>query len=613
MENKITERYATIDKYGHFNKSKYNVKFSEMYNKSMKKIFKKRIQKMLPDLKNITNSSNWIIQKIRRHALFTEDDYPYSLNDNEYGYKTLRNREKKDILKENKCILEQIDNEEYMSRLENFYNEESINKEKISFKEKNNYNNLISLLITKINNFMFDNNSCLTKEFYVKRDYKVYLAGKLSINSILIKIINVENNEEQQFFLPFILIPFYLSISRNNIYYFISKILSINNDKKLENQGENKFNKLFIDERKIERYLRIISLNYQLFDNNSILFDDKTLEEETFYFFMDNNTYTISIIPPYIELSKNQNKINVKKIVSRGLWLTLYQNNFNNWDIMSLIYLYSFHSFRKIQYSTIKFCSNQIIHLNIDNKNNNNMIPKIKDIDKKISFYIYNNNEINNNENLFLFMTLYFYSLDQIYDMHQYKLFLNLEQTKLILNINKENNNILSILYKCSLENEDHKGINLNFPLIKTIQKGKMNNYFSQNIKNNKNYNNKNYSKSYKYKYKKGLIIKLNLPVIEINEIEETNKLKIKRKYIEVKENFLNKIIELNIVQMLRDIGKYVINIYNNEIDIISHNYEEEKVLRVLPEKSIVKNNFNPKFNTKNKNDTLNLRTSSFK
>ena len=524
----------------------------------------------------------------------------------------MRNREKKDILKENKCILEQIDNEEYMSRLENFYNEESINKEKISFKEKNNYNNLISLLITKINNFMFDNNSCLTKEFYVKRDYKVYLAGKLSINSILIKIINVENNEEQQFFLPFILIPFYLSISRNNIYYFISKILSINNDKKLENQGENKFNKLFIDERKIERYLRIISLNYQLFDNNSILFDDKTLEEETFYFFMDNNTYTISIIPPYIDLSKNQNKINVKKIVSRGLWLTLYQNNFNNWDIMSLIYLYSFHSFRKIQYSTIKFCSNQIIHLNIDNKNNNNMIPKIKDIDKKISFYIYNNNEINNNENLFLFMTLYFYSLDQIYDMHQYKLYLNLEQTKLILNINKENNNILSILYKCSLENEDHKGINLNFPLIKTIQKGKMNNYFSQNIKNNKNYNNKNYSKSYKYKYKKGLIIKLNLPVIEINEIEETNKLKIKRKFIEVKENFLNKMIEFNIVEMLRDIGKYVINIYNNEIDIISHNYEEEKVLRVLPEKSIIKNNFNPKFNTKNKNDAINLRSSSF-
>ena len=79
-----------------------------------------------------------------------------------------------------------------------------------------------------------------------------------------------------------------------------------------------------------------------------------------------------------------------------------------------------------------------------------------------------------------------------------------------------------------------------------------------------------------------------------------------------MKENFLNKMIELNIVEMLRDIGKYVINIYNNEIDIISHNYEEEKVLRVLPEKSIVKNNFNPKFNTKNKNDTLNLRTSSF-
>ena len=503
-----------------------------------------------------------------------------------------------------------------MSKLENFYNEESINKEKISFKEKNNYNNLISLLIKKINNFIFDNNSCLTKEFYVKRDYKVYLAGKLSINSILIKIVNIDSDEERKFFLPFIIIPFYLSVSRNNFYYFISKILSINNNNSnslLEKQEKNIFNTIIIDEKKIERYLRIISLNNKLFDNNSILFDEKILEEETFYFFMDNNTYIISIIPPYIELSKNENKINIKKIVSRGLWLTLYQNNFNNWDIMSLIYLYSFHSFRQIQYSTIKFYSNKIIHLNIDNKNNNNnIIPKIKDIDKKIRFYICNNNEINNNENLFFFMTLYFYSLDQIYDTHQYKLHLNLEQTKLLLNIIKENNNILPILYKCSLENEDHKGINLNFPLIKTIQKGKINSYFSQNIKNNKNYNNKKHSKSYKYKYKKGLIIKLNLPVIEINEIEEINKLKINRKFIEVKENFLKKMIELNIVEMLKNIGKYVINIYNNDIDILSHNNEEEKVLGTLSEKNLFKNTFNPKHNTHIKDEQINLRTSLF-
>ena len=76
-----------------------NLKFDEMYNKSMKKIFKKKIKNKLPDLKNISNSRNLIIQKIRRNVLFTEEDYPYSLNDNEYGYKTLRFREKKDILK----------------------------------------------------------------------------------------------------------------------------------------------------------------------------------------------------------------------------------------------------------------------------------------------------------------------------------------------------------------------------------------------------------------------------------------------------------------------------------------------------------------------------------
>ena len=611
-ENRLTDRYSSSNKFSYFNKSITNLKFTEMYNNSMKKIFKKRIKKKLPDLKNITNSTNLIIQKIRRHALFTNNDYPYSLNDNEYGYKTLRAKEKKDILKENKnkCILEQIDNEEYMSKFKTYFNEELINKESISFKEKDKYNNLINLLIKKINNFKFEHNSCLTKEFFVKRDYKIYLAGKLSINSILIKITNVENNEEKNIFLPFIIIPFYLSIERNIFYFFISKILSIN-----YKEGNINLHKIFVDERKIENYLKIISLNYQSFNNNSILFDEKKLEEKTFYFFMDNNTYIISIIPPYIELSKNEEKIKIKKIVSRGLWLNLYQNNFKNWDLMSLIYLYSFHAFRQIQYSTIKFYSKQIIHLNIDNNKQNNNFPRIKDIDKKISFYIYNNNnEIIKDENLFLFMTLYFYSLDQIYDKNQkYKLYLNLEQTKLLLNIHKEDNNLLTILYKCSLENEEHKGINFNFPLIKAIHKGKMNNYFSRNIKNNNN--NKKYSKSSNYKYKKGLIIKLNVPIIEINEI---NKLKINKKYFEIKEKILNKNIEINIVEMLKDIGNFVINNYN--IDIISNNIEKKKIiLRTLTQKNIKienginnKNSYNPKNNTKDKKERINLRTKLF-
>ena len=359
-----------------FNKTLKILKFGDIYSKSMKKIFKKRIEKKLPELTNIKNSSNLVISKIRRHVLFTEDDYPYSLNDNDYGYKTLRSREKKDILKEKKCILEQIDNEEYMSKIKDLFNEELINREIIYFNEKNTYKNIIDKLISKINIFICENKTYISKEFYVKRDYKIYLAGKLSINSILIKFIELDTKQEKNIFLPISIIPLYLSIPRNIFYFFISKILTINNN----SEYNNIFNEIIIDEQKIEYFFKIISSNIQLFDCNSILFDDKILEEEPFYLFIKDKTYNISIIPPYIELSKNSEKIKIKKIVSKGLWLTLYGKDFKNWDILCLLYLYSFYDFRQIQYSTIKFHSDKIIDLNIDAKNKKNFcVPKIKE------------------------------------------------------------------------------------------------------------------------------------------------------------------------------------------------------------------------------------------
>ena len=501
-----------------------------------------------------------------------------------------------------------------MSKIKFFFKEEIINKEKIYFKEKDNYNNIFNFLSKKINTFKYENNSCLTKEYFVKRDYKTYLAGRLSINSILIKISDAYTNQQKKFFLPFTLIPFYLSIPRNIFNYFISQILSTN--KNLEN---NIFNEIIIDEKKIEKYIKIIVSNYKLFENNSILFEEKKLEKENFYLFINTKTYIITIIPPYIELSKNEKKIKIKKIASKGLWLTLFQKDYKNWDLITLIYLYSFHDFRQIQYSTIKFHSNEIINLNLDKKNSNIFeIPEIKEIDKSISFYIYDNGVINN-ENLFSFLTLYFYSIDQIYNKNkQYKLYFNMGQTKILLDSNKNNINLLPLLYKCSLENEEHKGINFNFPLIKTISIEKENNYFNYY---NQKYN-KKFSKSfYKCKYKKGLNIKLNLPYIEINEIDEY---KILKKNYQIKEEILNKMLELDYVEMLKDIGYFFINNYN--IDITSNNIlkGENKNIKLKADKNIkrtqtqsnikVKNNLIFKstflFNNKNKKASLLSRNS---
>lgn len=498
-----------------------------------------------------------------------------------------------------------------MYEIKSFYNEKLINKEKIFFHEKDNYSNLIKMLSKKIIVFKYDDSLCMTKYFYSKKNYNKYLEGKLSINSISIKITNLENGYENNIILPFDVIPFYLSIPINIFCFFISKILLLNNF--LENEETNILDKISVDRKLIEKYLRIISTNFILFDNNSTLFEDKKLKKEIYYLFLGNKICSISIIPPYMELSKNENKIKITKTMGKGLWLALFQNNYKNWDTMCLLYLYSFSQFRRIQYSTIKHNSNQIINMNIDgmiDNEKNNYIPKINNIDEKIYFYIYNDRIDDHKKNGFIFMTLILYSLAQIYIGHIYKLLFNLEQTKLLLNLNKENLNLLPILYKCSNEREKHNGISLNFSLIKAIQMNKKNTFYETNI----NLRNNKLNKNYKYIYKKGLNIKLILPKIEIHEIDMT---KVHIKNFEIEEDYLNKLVEMDLLEWLKTIGNYIINNYNeHKIKTKNENkfIVKKNTFTTSPLKNKIKDNFASKngvlFNDHNKNKKLIFRGS---
>ena len=270
--------------------------FLETYNLSIKKIFEKRIKQNFANLQVRFIQPNKILQKLGRNIFFQEDNYPCSLNFN----KTQRNKENIILHKEDKSILELIDNDKHMHEIKSFYNEKLINKEKIFFHEKDNYSNLIKMLSKKIIVFKYDDSLCMTKYFYSKKNYNKYLEGKLSINSISIKITNLENGYENKIILPFDVIPFYLSIPINIFCFFISKILLLNNF--LENEETNILDKIFIDRKLIEKYLRIISTNFILFDSNSTLFEDKKLKKEVYYLFLGNKICSISIIPPYIEL-----------------------------------------------------------------------------------------------------------------------------------------------------------------------------------------------------------------------------------------------------------------------------------------------------------------------
>ena len=581
--------------------------FLETYNVSIKKIFEKRFKKNFARLQDRFITPNKIFQKLGKDIFFHEDNYPCSL----YFNKTQRNKENIGLVKEDKCILELIDNDKHMYEIKSFYNEKLINKEKIFFHEKENYSNLIKMLSKKIIVFKYDDSLCMTKYFYSKKNYNKYLEGKILINSISIKITNLENGYENNIVLPFDIIPFYLSIPINIFCFFISKILLLNNF--IENKEANILDKIYIDRKLIEKYLRIISTNFILFENNSTLFEDKKLKKEIYYLFLGNKICSISIIPPYIELSKNENKIKITKTMGKGLWLALFQNNYKNWDTMCLIYLYSFSQFRRIQYSTIKHNSNQIINMNIDKINSNekiNYIPKINDSDEKIYFFIYNDQIDDSKKNGFIFMTLFLYSLAQIYIGHVYKLLFNLEQTKLLLNLNKENLNLLPILYKCSNEREKSNGISLNFSLIKAIQMNKKNIFYETNI----NLRNNKLNKNYKYIYKKGLNIKLILPKIEMHEIDMT---KVNIKSFEIEEEYLNKLIEMDLLEWLKTIGIYIIKSYNE------HKIKTKKDNKFIikkntftnsPLKNRIKDNLDSKngifFNESNKNKNLILRGS---
>ena len=601
-EKNYTQRNDT-----HSNNQESKENFIETYNLSVKKIFEKRIKKNFANLQCRFIQSNRILQKLGRNIFFHEDNYPCSLHFN----KTQRNKENISLVKEDKCILELIDNDKNMYEIKSFYNEKLINKEKIFFHEKDNYSNLIKMLSKKIIVFKYDDSLCMTKYFYSKKNYNKYLEGKLSINSISIKITNLENGYENNIILPFDVIPFYLSIPINIFCFFISKILLLNNF--LENEEKNILDKISVDRKLIEKYLRIISTNFILFDNNSTLFEDKKLKKEIYYLFLGNKICSISIIPPYMELSKNENKIKITKTMGKGLWLALFQNNYKNWDTMCLLYLYSFSQFRRIQYSTIKHNSNQIINMNIDgmiDNEKNNYIPKINNIDEKIYFYIYNDRIDDHKKNGFIFMTLILYSLAQIYIGHIYKLLFNLEQTKLLLNLNKENLNLLPILYKCSNEREKHNGISLNFSLIKAIQMNKKNTFYETNI----NLRNNKLNKNYKYIYKKGLNIKLILPKIEIHEIDMT---KVHIKNFEIEEDYLNKLVEMDLLEWLKTIGNYIINNYNeHKIKTKNENkfIVKKNTFTTSPLKNKIKDNFASKngvlFNDHNKNKKLIFRGS---
>lgn len=132
----LTEEINYTDRNDISNNKKSSKKFIETYNFSIKKIFERRIKNNI-NLKGRFIQPNKILQKLGRNTFYQEGYYPISL----YFNRTQKNKETRGLHKEDKCLLELIDNDKYMHKIKSLYNEELINKEKIFFCEKENYSN----------------------------------------------------------------------------------------------------------------------------------------------------------------------------------------------------------------------------------------------------------------------------------------------------------------------------------------------------------------------------------------------------------------------------------------------------------------------------------------
>ena len=565
-------------------------KFDYLYQKTFQKIKRRHFNNDLPSINSMASSSNNIIKYIRRHVLLTGDDYPYSLTDKDCYRNKLYEKEIASPLKRKKCILEEIDNENYMMKIKSMFNEEIINKEKLDFNDKKLYLKKINELKKQISSFKSDKEIILTKKYEGNINYNKYILGELSIKSIGIKIHNIAKNLEKILYLPYSIIPFYLSVSQNIFNYFIYKILILfENSQKLTDN----FSKISIDEFQILKNLNDFASCYEIFNNYSYLFDDYKISENSYYYFCYDEIFILTIIPPNIELTKNDGKIKINKFASKGLLLELFGNNHKYWDLMCFCYLYSFQIFRKLQLSSIKRYSDKIINLNIDQeiKGNTKNGELIKQNDKKLHFFTCN--KTNDGEYCCLFLTLCLFSISEFYlDCQEKKSFLTLEESKLILNLQLKNNNLFNILYKCSKVKELNKGIKLNLALLNTIKNAQLNNYFKNNLPNN---NRRKSIIDKKYQYTDKLKIQLNSPYIYLYKLDKMYQ-SIKDKIIEIEPKILEKMDELEFLEWMNLLSKTVVKDYNvySEMQEDSPNFNRYKVtktnsFRKKRSKSIIK------------------------
>ena len=408
---------------------------------------------------------------IKRKLLFTEPELQNNLNKTarHHRFKS-QNISYKPI---EKNIIEYINNGKEMINFlpDNYYR---LINDKFQYEKWLMYKNTIKIFEEKIKKYEISNIISLTQGFKIKKfeDDNIFL----TLKSIQIKIINKKTNEKEELFLPFNILPFYYGYSFNQFVLFLTLIIKITNENKIE------FLTNLIKDLIIE-----ISKTFELFKENSLFFDNRSQEIKKFPFLFNSNHYSLIIIPPKIELKKTKGA-KVIKLAGKGLLIYLLEKIFLKWDTATLCYLSSLKSFRNEVHYIFQIKQNENI-INIENENNIKILYKgkmnLESIDNKREFSFFIQLKKENKKELF-FMYFHPYIIEIIYYDIIKKYYLTFKEMKFLYNLIKKGYKLENIIHKCIIINEINKNIYFSLDILKGYDIQKYDKFFYEWRNDNK-------------------------------------------------------------------------------------------------------------------------------
>ncbi len=525
---KIFREKSIFNKKNNIEEKKREIKIFEVNEtKNIFKIYGKQIQKntlkknKFPLINNSNSLSNIksIEINVRRKMLFSDSNYPLSINDsdNELIRFSMTNSSSFFLKKSksNNNIIEELDDEIKMMKFlpkDGYY----ILNDNFKFRNRENYSFINKLKSLFENNPNYNNEYKMNKSFSIGRKNKENIT--LNLYSFCIKILDLDNKEIQKLYLPFNIINLYYAISYDNFLVFLSQILEVNPNDNLLKIQINNLKDIIHDFTNIN--------NLSLFDFDSNFFSNTPQIINSFSFLKKNIELKLEIIPPKIELIKNN--IVIYKVAGKGLLLYLLQNNFQKWEIPCLCFLSSFKIFRQsISKLFYKYNNFENIILDIDSENRKNL--KINNQDKKINqkhfFFQMNNNRI-------VFITFLSYVIEIKIDNNDNIFKISFIDFKTLYKLSKKFN-IKDIIYKCSLINEKNKTAIFSLDLLNGIKINNLDNFF-YNFNENNN---------------KKIQINIKHPSLHWKEYNKDDRNKIVLNSVILEEKFLDDLVKINIIE----------------------------------------------------------------